>query len=259
MGREQYDDLSDGVDSTLLGFDDRQENLPKRQSRAMHPFWLTSVSLLLLISLVLNISSTITINRVKDSMISILAPISPHSNPEQAQESLPTLPETDLRAGPPNGIAPMGSEFGGCGNSTEEARALGCIFDPASWLWMQPPCYNARLVSEFLERIDWRFFAAQDLSGEEIPYEEWVRGDHPTVHTKMEYHVNHCTFHWRKIHEAHVGRRPLDSGAAALGHSSHCEMTVLELSDWEYLRTCRLPGNSCTSTLYAGFTTCGWY
>lgn len=33
---------------------------------------------------------------------------------------------------------PTGSELGHCGNSIEEARALGCIFDPMSWAWQRP-------------------------------------------------------------------------------------------------------------------------
>ncbi|KAI1128413.1 hypothetical protein F5Y10DRAFT_176459 [Nemania abortiva] len=39
---------------------------------------------------------------------------------------------------------PTGDELGSCGGSVEEARSLGCVFDPMSWAWQRPEVSSSR-------------------------------------------------------------------------------------------------------------------
>lgn len=98
----------------------------------------------------------------------------------QIQDQLPThksvsvvpispLPTPDTMA---NKSKPTRKEFGHCGHSIKEARALGCIFDPMSSAWQRPECYNTELVNDFLAAYDWHFFPnAEPRPSEELPHE----------------------------------------------------------------------------------------
>lgn len=95
----------------------------------------------------------------------------------------------------PESVATTGDEFGHCGSSIEEARALGCKFDPMTWAWMRPECYREDLINSFLNRTEWRFYLNEDLNPkEEIPREEWLRGDHLALWTPRKYKFFHCTY-----------------------------------------------------------------
>ena len=87
-------------------------------------------------------------------------------------------------------------DYGDCGtnDSIEEARAKGCVFDPAGWVWVRPECYNADMISEFLNRTEYSFHTEPKLTPESlVPMDVVFRGDHPKLFTQKKYHYTHCT------------------------------------------------------------------
>lgn len=88
-----------------------------------------------------------------------------------------------------------GVNLGDCGklSTVEEARALGCIFDPMSWVWVRPECYDAELVADFMNRTDWSWHTDPKLTPESVvPMDEIYRGDHPKLFISKMYHTVHC-------------------------------------------------------------------
>ncbi|KAB5550024.1 hypothetical protein GE09DRAFT_1060407 [Coniochaeta sp. 2T2.1] len=69
--------------------------------------------------------------------------------------------------------------LGDCGNSLAAVRANGCLFDPMSWAWQPPACFNKELVDDFLAAFDWHFYPNNaTLAEEEFPKEKWLKGDY---------------------------------------------------------------------------------
>lgn len=156
---------------------------------------------------------------------------------------------------------PTGDELGHCGHSIEQARSLGCIFDPMSWAWQRPECYHAELVAEFLGRMDWRFYTNNETRPEdEVPREVWQRGDYRTLYVPRDWHIFHCSYAWRKFHEAFTARAPMDTDMLGMGHAKHCEKSFLHDLDPALTAPCdSWPGGCRTTTIVAGFNGCGWY
>jgi hypothetical protein len=87
------------------------------------------------------------------------------------------------------------AEYGDCGSThtVEEARAKGCVFDPMSWVWTRPECYDEELVADFLNRTDWEWHTDPKLKSEsKVPLEVAIRGDYPRLFIHKKYHSIHC-------------------------------------------------------------------
>lgn len=160
---------------------------------------------------------------------------------------------------PPPGEHPK--ELGNCGHSSEDARSLGCRFDPMTWAWQRPECYREDLIESFLNRTEWRMYSNYTLRpDEEIPREEWLRGDHDVVYAENKYHYIHCTYMWRKIHSAFLYHLPTDSDTMAMHHSLHCEIQIINDITKEVEFDCPegLPFD-CPTRLQSGRAICGYY
>ncbi|KAJ8121552.1 hypothetical protein ONZ43_g2022 [Nemania bipapillata] len=154
---------------------------------------------------------------------------------------------------------PTGDELGGCGDSVEEARSKGCVFDPMSWAWQRPECYHPELVADFLKRTDWHFYTTKEMrAADEVPYEAWVRGDYPQRYNRHQFH---CTYSWRKFHEAFRAKAPMDNDILQMAHTMHCDSVFLHDYDPALAtRPCdALPGGCQLTELHAGFNRCGWW
>jgi hypothetical protein len=71
-------------------------------------------------------------------------------------------------------LSPTGEELGDCGlsHTVEDARARGCVFDPMSWLWVRPECYEQELIDDFMNRTEWLWHTDWRLTPEsEVPLE----------------------------------------------------------------------------------------
>ena len=118
------------------------------------------------------------------------------------------------------------STMGHCGTSPAAARRLGCFFDPISFLWLPPACYDRDLVDEFLSLQDWEF--RRELNATElIAIDEIMLGETSPVYVNMRYHVLHCTFQWKRMHKA-LQRGAIDSYIANYNHTKHCEEMLLD-------------------------------
>ena len=112
-----------------------------------------------------------------------------------------------------------------CGNSTEEALALGCYFDLLSVSFVPWQCADRELEAEFLAEGPWQYWAdrhqTQELSQEEL----WSRPTMPndSFHVTMRWHRMHCMYQWRKLHRALESGRRMDTSYKSYGHTLHCQ------------------------------------
>ena len=139
-----------------------------------------------------------------------------------------------------------------CGNSTAEARALGCVFDPLVNLWVPAPCIDNELNEDYKRRVDWRGF--DDPEGKkELDLEAMSeRVDPFHYYTTIREHAVHCAYVWRKQHQGYLkGGMYLDGNSASLQHTKHCADMLIYTAD---LRPGDL-GNVTTETT-VGFSTC---
>ncbi|KAL1859795.1 hypothetical protein Daus18300_009385 [Diaporthe australafricana] len=114
-----------------------------------------------------------------------------------------------------------------CGESSSEARDLGCIFDVIIMGWVPWRCHDAELAAEFLARDEWAFYRAPNTTGPEIPISEILAGEWEEVYVDYKYHVVHCTYTWRKTQRAAMSGLVLDGYIADPHHTNHCEMMLL--------------------------------
>ena len=257
--KEQYDSVSESETSDTPFLPDREQRPRGRRSRCTIPL-LACIVILLAFSTTITIISSVSISRLRKALVtpsqSNHQQEPSNSTPSASSHTVPWMDHSHPE------VSPSGQEFGHCGhnNNITEARALGCLFDPASWIWVQPACYRSELISDFLNRTELHFYRTNSLRPEdEIPREEWMRGDYTRVYGGLDYHVAHCTFNYRKIHTAYLNHEPLDSSAGAMSHSNHCEMAIFDTTNVEWLDRCKKRRNGCVSTLTAAFTKCGWY
>ena len=157
-------------------------------------------------------------------------------------------------------LHPSGIELGDCGSSptVEEARAKGCLFDPMSWLWVRPECYDQSLIDNFMNRTDWSWHTDWRLTPEsQVPLEDVFAGDHPQLFTGKKYHSIHCTYMWVKMHKALLEHRPVDTDLTDWHHTYHCEEVLLE----PYLHedTECTDEMICPTLVRATWTSCGYY
>lgn len=182
-----------------------------------------------------------------------------HSVLDQMQGKLVSLDSAPVFV---NTSKPTGDEFGHCGRNIKEARSLGCIFDPMSYAWQRPECYNAELIEDFLTSYDWHFFPNKELRpSEELPRENWTRGDYLGVTGSWAWHMYHCSYSWRKFHAALQYQKPLDDDVLDPEHTKHCSTTILlRDTDPKLHAPCEDDPESCQATqIWTRFNKCGYF
>ncbi|KAK2733562.1 hypothetical protein CKAH01_08357 [Colletotrichum kahawae] len=96
-----------------------------------------------------------------------------------------------------------------CGDTIEEARANGCVYDSLAAAWLPPHCRSAKLTAEF-ESLGpnepdttgntWGYWHDQNqthpMTLEEVSQlpEAARRGQHARFFTTHEWHLVHCVF-----------------------------------------------------------------
>ena len=113
-----------------------------------------------------------------------------------------------------------------CGNTFEEARARGCLFDTISFSWLAPECHDEELVAEFDKLpIVWHFYT--DPAGtQEVPMDVVERGER-ALYVPWSHHLWHCSFLWRKMHRAVMAGTPVDSYIGLYAHTKHCSQIMV--------------------------------
>ncbi|KAJ5958812.1 uncharacterized protein N7479_005962 [Penicillium vulpinum] len=157
-------------------------------------------------------------------------------------------------------LHPDGRELGDCGpnHTVEEAREYGCVFDPMSWLWVRPECYDKVLIDDFMNRTEWSWHTDWKLTPEtKVPLDVVFSGEHPQLYTSKKYHSIHCTYMWQKMHKALLEHGPVDSDLTNWHHTHHCEQVLLD----QYLHE----DSECTADMIcptlvrATWTACGYF
>ncbi|KAK1757772.1 hypothetical protein QBC47DRAFT_165074 [Echria macrotheca] len=132
------------------------------------------------------------------------------------------------------------ADYGDCGTSetVAEARAHGCVFDPMSWIWVRPECYDPDLVAEFMAQTNFSWHTEPKLRPEtRVDMDIIYRGDFPKLFTQKDYHTVHCFvsslggvrmgYMMKKMHKAILEHRPIDSYLTEWHHTNHCGMVML--------------------------------
>ncbi|KAJ5569721.1 uncharacterized protein N7459_009151 [Penicillium hispanicum] len=132
-----------------------------------------------------------------------------------------------------------------CGTSREEAKSLGCHFDPMSFSWLPTDCYDAELTETFLDLQAWEWYT--DATGSPAPRDAVLTGEYDELFVSWEYHLLHCTYAWRKMHRALLHGRPVDGYIAQYTHTAHCE---------EMLLAQRIERNSTNTIIRTKFVSC---
>ncbi|KAJ6442621.1 acetylserotonin methytransferase-like protein [Purpureocillium lavendulum] len=253
--KEQYDSLLSGTDSESVDLD-AIDAWSRRRRWGRVP--------LLIIPALLLFCAGVTLVAIESSNVSRMNTLFSQLHHKldmldrHAHSSVPV--QVPVPAAP-KAAPPTGDEFGHCGASIAEARSLGCIFDPMSWAWQRPECYHPELVADFLARMDWRFYLSkQALPSEEVSREAWIRGDYLTLYGPGTWHTFHCTYSWRKFHEAFKDKKPMDNDILQIQHTMHCDTVFLHDLDPKLTAACDTsPGGCNTTEVNAGFNSCGWY
>ncbi|KAK1243191.1 hypothetical protein MKX07_003819 [Trichoderma sp. CBMAI-0711] len=122
-----------------------------------------------------------------------------------------------------------------CGNSSTEARAMGCVFDLLTNNWMPEYCADPITDAEYREWVldpsrqlgAWAFY--HDEQGQKQVASEEVLSDlvGSHIYTTTENHLAHCAFLARRMHRLVTG----DIAAVAhntLAHTLHCTRAILK-------------------------------
>ncbi|KAB5578301.1 hypothetical protein GE09DRAFT_1261384 [Coniochaeta sp. 2T2.1] len=159
-------------------------------------------------------------------------------------------------------IHEINGTLGDCGNSLAAARSNGCLFNPISWAWQPPACYNKELVDDFLTVFDWHFYPNNaTLAEEEFPREKFLRGDYLMAWSTWAWHMYHCSYSWRKFHTALAQGRPLDDDVLDMEHTKHCSTAILlRDTDPELRKVCEADPEGCKVTqMYVRFNKCKYH
>ena len=126
--------------------------------------------------------------------------------------------------------AAMNIDWVSCGNSSVEARAAGCHYEPMQRSWIPDACYFKEPSEEYDPFSDRKWFFDANLTlqitGENL--NRLREGDDMNAYTHF-FHNEHCVYCWRKLVIA-VEKRLLmiDSKTADFRHSTHCATMVMQ-------------------------------
>ena len=108
-----------------------------------------------------------------------------------------------------------------CGSTPDEAVKRDCRFDVMSFSWLPIRCFDSQLTDEFLALHDWHWYL--DTTGkQEVPAKQVELGTQDKLFVTWEYHLNHCTYMWKKLHRAMLHEGPIDSYIGNYNHTLHC-------------------------------------
>ncbi|TLD09220.1 uncharacterized protein PgNI_06753 [Pyricularia grisea] len=139
-----------------------------------------------------------------------------------------------------------------CGNTPEEARALGCKFELHNFAWVPPECYDQQLGDDW-DAQDWQFARTNLTPPAEamIPKHVAINGELASAWVPWHQHMAHCALIWKKFHRAVALDRPMDSWTSSYAHSAHCADMLI---NWDLARQ----KDIFNSLLHLKFPTCSY-
>lgn len=121
----------------------------------------------------------------------------------QARSFIRPSPETALDMTP--------EEAHPCGFDANTARDRGCNFDPLTFAWLPPACYDYNLTAEFLQLQDWAWWRERaDGSRRQLSLINVMQSSDDVLFVSWEYHRQHCVYLWLKMHRAMLAGVAID-------------------------------------------------
>ncbi|KAF4783934.1 hypothetical protein HER10_EVM0001994 [Colletotrichum scovillei] len=122
-----------------------------------------------------------------------------------------------------------------CGNSSTEARALGCVFDLLTNNWMPEYCSDPATDSEYRTWVmepqrhlgAWAFYYDKNAEHQVASEEELSNLVGRHVYTTTENHLAHCTFVARRMHRLAIGEITAVAHNT-FAHTMHCTSAILD-------------------------------
>jgi len=216
--KQDYRDITTNDEDESLALED-QTFLPGHRQRLVYsrPTTLETIRSIIVILLLISGVGLILLMAVKQVFPASLAPGSPTSMPSQGVMN----PVPDILVAP-------------CGNTPQEARDRGCVFDNIAFAWFPERCWDEDLSKSFRD-IKFKFSLGPNDT-DPVGQDDAYTGDYPHLFVNWEYHVMHCTYMWRKMHRAILGegRAILDGIAKDMQHTNHCETMLLRRQEVPY-------------------------
>ena len=140
-----------------------------------------------------------------------------------------------------------------CGNSTAEARALGCEYDVLPNLWIPAPCLDPSTTNSFTAQAPYFHGYSTPEGGKLLTVDEMSeRTDDQAYYTSGREHLIHCAMMWQRLHKGYLtGRKILDKNTKDWEHTMHCSQMMImfgEMEPWEL--------NALSTRTTAGFSSC---
>jgi len=117
-----------------------------------------------------------------------------------------------------------------CGNSTLEAKGLGCQYDILSNHWVPNICLDQEAVEMYQSDGSWYGYSDENRT-QLITIE--TMAEMPFYYTSARDHIVHCAMLWRNQFNVFIeGRKNLDTIIASKEHTEHCAKYLIDMSDW---------------------------
>ncbi|XP_014550005.1 hypothetical protein COCVIDRAFT_32161 [Bipolaris victoriae FI3] len=142
-----------------------------------------------------------------------------------------------------------------CGNSTAEAKSLGCVYDILSGDWMPEQCFDKETMNEYEEAGPWLWWAdregTQTLSREETS--ERTSPGPPYYGTPLD-HAAHCLYTFKRMIKLRDQWGRLPPSSSTEWHTNHCVGFLMS-----FITATKETSDPVTYRKYssnAGFSTC---
>jgi hypothetical protein len=120
-----------------------------------------------------------------------------------------------------------------CGSNANSARDAGCIFDPLTFAWLPPACYDWNLTSEFIALQDWEYYRLlPDGSFRQLSLINIMQSSDEVLYVSWEFHRQHCAYLWLKMHRAMLERRAIDGVSMMNIITGVCEGVMRSEREW---------------------------
>jgi len=120
-----------------------------------------------------------------------------------------------------------------CGNSTEEAKQRGCMYDILSNNWIPGACADEEAIKDYQADGSWFGYGSEtDAALGRPPLSVDVMSEMPFYYTNARDHIVHCAALWRKQFRAFFEQRAhLDTLITDEEHTMHCSQFLIDMSD----------------------------
>lgn len=129
-------------------------------------------------------------------------------------------------------LANQKANFSSSGDSWQEAKALGCIYDVIASRWYAPECFDQESFDAMKQEpgTNYTWYSDKDHTIQ-VPTEIGERGEFELLYPLKNFHKIHCLYLWRKMHHALLNNLPLDDDLMEEDHTIHCTKNLLTWPD----------------------------